>query len=452
MTESADPVIDHGARRGRALRLGFATGVAARALSIVVAFAAVPVVTDTLGQARYGAFALVAGLAALLPFSDLGLGSGLVTALGGATGRDDTREARRLVTAAFAGLVAVAAVLLVVFLVVDQFVDWARLLGLGDQPFAGEVDVAVRVFGVLFLLAVPGTLGTRVLQGLQRTHAANYWQFAAAPLVLVGYLLARAMDGGIAAFAAVAGGVPLVLGIAATAWVFADQPGLRPTREAFDLTATRQLTRLGGLFLVLTVAVAVAFETDSLVLSWVLGPDEVAVYSVTFRLFSLVTMVAALAFAPLWPAFAESLSRGDVDWAKATFRRSVGAGALAAVPTAIVLALVAQPFIRWWVGDSFVPPFALVAGLAVWVTIVSVQMPLSMLLNGAGVVRFQVVAASCMALANLALSITLAHSIGISGPVWGSVVAYVVCTGVPSVLYLRYRFTWRSDHPTQWVT
>jgi O-antigen/teichoic acid export membrane protein len=90
--------------------------------------------------------------------------------------------------------------------------------------------------------------------------------------------------------------------------------------------------------------------------------------------------------------------------------------------------------------------------LAVWVTIVSVQMPLSMLLNGAGVVRFQVVAASCMALANLALSITLAHSIGISGPVWGSVVAYLVCTGVPSVLYLRYRFTWRSDHPTQWVT
>ena len=150
---------------------------------------------------------------------------------------------------------------------------------------------------------------------------------------------------------------------------------------------------------------------------------------------------------PLWPAFSESLARGDAQWAKATLRRAVVLAASLAVPAAVVLALGAQPFIRWWVGEEFVPPASLVIGLAVWVTLVAVQAPAAMLLNGAGVIKFQVVAASVMAVTNLVLSIGLAHAIGVSGPVWGSVIAHTVCSGIPLVLYLRYRFTWQVSEP-----
>jgi O-antigen/teichoic acid export membrane protein len=433
----------HDVRRRRAIRHGLASGLGTRAISIVLTLAAVPVVTGSLGQSQYGAFALVAGLSALLPFSDLGLGSGLVTALGQATGRDDERESRSLVSAALFGLVAVSAALLVVFLALSYWVDWAVVLGLGNQPFAPQVDSATEVFGVLFIVAMPFGLGTRILQGLQRTHVANYWQVLTAPLVLVGYVLVRAWDGGLTAFTAVAGGVPLVVGAACTTAVLAKNAGLRPHRRALELVAARQLLRLSWLFLVLTLAVAVAFETDSLVISWVLGPDAVAVYSVTFRLFALVTLVAGLAFAPLWPAFAEALSRGDQAWAKRTLRRSVAWGAALSVPAVAALAVVAGPFISWWVGDQFVPPASLTVALAVWVCLVASQMPMVMLLNGAGVVRFQVVAATCMAVANVVLSILLARAVGVSGPVWGSVLAHTLCSGVPTLLYLRYRFTWR---------
>lgn len=437
--------VEHAAtRRAQALRHGFSSGVLARGTSVACTFLSVPVVTGALGQSRYGAFAVIAGLAALLPFSDLGLGGGLVTALGAATGREDLTEQRRIVTAALLGLIAAAAVMLALFTAAGLVVDWSRPLGLSAEPFAGDVDRATAVFGTLFLVAVPGTLGTRLLQAVQRTHVANYWQLTVAPLTLLGYLLARSMGAGLPAFAAVAGGVPLVVGVACTTWVLATHPVLRPRRDAFDLTTCRHLLRLGSLFFVLTVAVAVAFETDALVLSWVLGPDAVAIYSVTFRLFALVTVVAALAFAPLWPAFAEALSRGDVPWARRTVWRSMKAGALWSLPAAALLVLLARPLVQWWVGAAFAPPLGLSVALGVWVVLVATQMPLVMLLNGAGVVRFQVVAATCMAVTNLALSVVLAHVVGVSGPVWGSVIAHTVCSGIPMLVYVRRRFDWTA--------
>jgi hypothetical protein len=59
-----------------------------------------------------------------------------------------------------------------------------------------------------------------------------------------------------------------------------------------------------------------------------------------------------------------------------------------------------------------------------------------MLLNGAQVMRFLVVTAVVMATANILLSIALTARIGISGVVWGSVIAYTLFTLIPSWVYL----------------
>jgi len=437
----------HQLLRRRAIRHGFGSGLAVRGVTLVLTFAAVPVATSALGQAQYGAFALVAGLASLLPFSDLGLGNGLVTALGHATGRDDVRQSRSLVSGAAVGLVVVAALLLALFVVISGFVSWSRVLGLAGEPFASDVNTATELFGVLFIVGVPFSLGMRVLQGLQQTHLANYWQLPTAPLVLGGYLAVRSAGGGLIAFTFVVGVVPLLVNAACTFVVLHRHHELRPHRHSLDITTTRMLVRWGGLFLVLTVAAAVAFETDSLVISWVLGPNAVAVYSVTFRLFALISLVASLAFAPLWPAFAESLSRGDVGWVKQTLRRSVTWALVLSIPAAVLLVAGCDTFIRWWVGGSFVPPTSLAVACAVWVVLAASELPLVMLLNGAGVIKFQVIAASLMAVSNLLLSIVLARVIGVAGPVWASVIAHTICSAIPMVWYLRRRFSWSVRVP-----
>jgi len=144
----------------------------------------------------------------------------------------------------------------------------------------------------------------------------------------------------------------------------------------------------------------------------------------------------------LWAAFAEALSRGDVAWVRQTVWRSVGVGLAGSAVACAALVVVANPVIDAWVGPAYRAPVGLLVAMAAWTVLQSAQMPMSMLLNGAGVVTFQAVAAIVMAVTNLGLSIVLTRAWGISGPVWGSVIAHTLCAAIPVLFYLRFRFRW----------
>jgi O-antigen/teichoic acid export membrane protein len=138
----------------------------------------------------------------------------------------------------------------------------------------------------------------------------------------------------------------------------------------------------------------------------------------------------------LWPAYREALSRGDITWVRRTFRRSIQLSLSVAGLVSAVLVVIGVPLIAIWVGGTVDPTFGLILAVGVWTTLSAVGTALAMLLNGAQVMRFLVMTAVVMATANILLSIALTARIGISGVVWGSVIAYTLFTLIPSAVYL----------------
>jgi O-antigen/teichoic acid export membrane protein len=167
-----------------------------------------------------------------------------------------------------------------------------------------------------------------------------------------------------------------------------------------------------------------------------LGPSAVAEYAVVSKLFLIPAVLVSLAVAPLWPAYREALSRGDIAWIHRTFRRSIGLSLSVAGLSSAVLVVIGVPLIAVWVDGTITPSFGLILAVGVWTTLAAVGTALAMLLNGAQVMRFLVVTAVVMATANILLSIALTARIGISGVVWGSVIAYTLFTLIPSWVYL----------------
>ena len=96
-----------------------------------------------------------------------------------------------------------------------------------------------------------------------------------------------------------------------------------------------------------------------------------------------------------------------------------------------------QTLIRWWVGDELVPPVSLLVAFALWTVYSLALTQCSYLLNAAAVVGPQIVMAVAMAVVNIPLSIVLTHELGIVGPLYGSLIAHVVCAGVPTVVLVR---------------
>ena len=106
------------------------------------------------------------------------------------------------------------------------------------------------------------------------------------------------------------------------------------------------------------------------------------------------------------------------------------------VPIAITLTAFGNPIARFWVGPEIDPSLLLLGSLGVWTLINALTGPLAMFLNGIGVVRFQVVCSTAMAIMNIALSIILTHYIGVAGVVLGSVISMTICVLIPIFLYL----------------
>src|SRR5262249_55824468 len=101
----------------------------------------------------------------------------------------------------------------------------------------------------------------------------------------------------------------------------------------------------------------------------------------------------------------------------------------------VVLFLFSDFVIGLLTGNRVTPPIGLVVGAAIWATVSAGFNAVSMLFNAASIVRFQVIVASIMAATSIIASIVLAKSIGVSGIIWGTLGAYMVCSALPIVWY-----------------
>jgi O-antigen/teichoic acid export membrane protein len=163
-------------------------------------------------------------------------------------------------------------------------------------------------------------------------------------------------------------------------------------------------------------------------------PPSSQSYALPLRLFLLAPTAVTLLVTPLWPAYGEALARRDLPWVQATLRRSLGAAIGLTVLPSLALVVLARPILHLWVGPEVDPPLSMLVAMALWAVVSSVSNALAMFFNGANAIRFQVIIAIGMAVSNLILSIILVQSIGIAGPMWGSVAAQTLVVLVPELI------------------
>jgi len=426
------------AERHRRVALSAISSGLVWATSVVTGLVMVPVVLHYLGAERYGVFATITAIAGLVGWADLGLGNGLISEVAVAQGRDDSDSTARAVSTAFFALLGLAVVLAAGFAAVYPFVPWESIFNVSGDAASG-VGAAAAAFAVGVFLALPLGVVQRAEVGMQEMFVANVWQAMGRLLGLAGIILAVAVGASLP-YLVLALAVAPALALAGNGvdLFFRRRPWLRPSLKRVERDVAGALLRIGSLFFVLQIAIAVAYESDALVLTQILGPTAVTTYSVTMRVFLVVPALANFVLAPLWPAYGEAISRGDVHWVRQTLRRAIRGGLLLTVPGAAVLALVARPFIAAWAGVE--SPYLLICAAAIWVIVMTLGAVIAAFLNGARVIRAQIVAAVTMMIANLGLSIVFTHWLGVSGVIWGSiaaegaVVVVLLVVVVPSVV------------------
>jgi O-antigen/teichoic acid export membrane protein len=416
-------------------------GVSARGIGLLITLITIPLAVGYLGAEQYGVWATISALSTMLLFADFGLGNGLLSAVARAHGTDDRAVGRRAVSSAFVMLIVIGGVLVVAFALAYPITPWAEIANVSTPEAAAEVGPAILAFFICFVVSLPLGLVQRVQYGYQEGFEVGVWTAIGSVISLIALIAAIRANATLPWLVlSLAGGPAIGLALNTVVVFFRRHPDLRPRLRLATRRAAGELVRVGLLFFVLQLAVAIAFQSNVVVAAQLIGPAAAAEYSVVLRLFFIVPNILWMALLPLWPAYGEATGRGDVRWMRRTVVRStVAAVGITALTSALLVAF-GGDVLRLWVGPIFDPSFALLLGMAVWAVVSTAGTSIAMLLNGASVMAFQAAVAVVMAVASIAASIILGSIFGLAGVIWGTLLAYIVCNAIPILWYLPRLF------------
>ena len=418
-----------------------ATTLGARAITVATSLISIPLTYRYLGAERYGIWMVLTSLIGAMTFADLGIGNGLINAISEAHGKDDHELARRHLTSALILLVAIAAVVCSVGLASYPFIPWTHVFNVKSDAIAAEGAKAFLVLFLWFVANIPLGVVSRTQAGFQEGYWSQAVAAAGSILSLAALLVVVVVKGSLPllVFASTFG---MILSVCANAFVlFSRRPWLLPHLESFHAESAKRILRLGVMFFALQIAASLGYNSDNIVITQILGVAAVSVYAVPQKLFSVVSILVGIGLGPMWPAYGEAFARGDTEWVRRTFWASFRWSVTAVGPVCALLVLIGPTVIGMAMGRSLQIPLSLFIVLGVWATVATASNAMSVLLNGASVLRGQTIVAVIAGSSNLALSIFLTRRFGVIGVCLGSIISQLVITIPAYALLIKGLFS-----------
>lgn len=379
--------------------------VASKGSAMAVMVLSVSLTIPYLGAQRFGIWMTIASFAGMLTFLGLGVGNALTNHVASRSAQSDAAMLRRAVSGGLGLLLMIGLVVGAALWLLAAWLPWAKLIKVEDASLLLEAQSAAKLFALLFGLNLFTTGIQSVFAGLQRSFE----------VYLVSALGSVASLGALWWAAQAQAGLPVLLAVTLgiQSLSFLLLLGLLVKRKLFALTEidlavrneTSDLIRIGGLFFVLQVGTMIGWGADALIISSTLGPAAVAVYSIAQRLFQFVTQPLAMMNAPLWGAYADAHSRGDVAFIRRTFRASMWLTLGVALSGATILFFSSEWLLHYWTGGKVLVPTLLLGLVALWAVLECCGVAFAMFLNGVQVVKQQVIVVSVFCILVLPLKI-----------------------------------------------
>ncbi|HVX66114.1 MAG TPA: hypothetical protein VHA11_05920 [Bryobacteraceae bacterium] len=377
------------ARRDRRARQTAQASLASKGVSYGARLLSIPLALRLLGPAPYGLWLTAGSLIGWLNFADLGLGSGLVSAVAAAQGRSDSRVVERLVSTAFAASFAVALLLAAAVLALAGTDLAVRLLGAGAEPrLAAQARGLLILLGCLFAASFALSPVNHLCAALQEGYRAHLASIAAtlASLVLLGALWFSGAS--LMGFALAMGLPQLAATLLVAAFLFGGaHRALRPRLAAIEWRSLAAIFSQGGpLFLVTLSDVCVVYSINVLVAER-FGAAEVPRVAVPLSICLVFVNICAGITQPYWPACVEAAARRDWTWIRSAAVRIVRTNAAVLGVGALGTVLLGRVFLSYWAGPAALPSQALLNALAIYALAQAFSYATGILLMGLGCLK-----------------------------------------------------------------
>ncbi len=202
--------------------------------------------------------------------------------------------------------------------------------------------------------------------------------------LIIIYILSLTMKGALILMGFVLSVVPVIVLLVATFFLFRGKYRfLRPGLKNIRWKHSHSLLGLGVKFFVIQIAAIILFTTSNIIITQILGAEDVTIYNIAFKYFQVPVMLYGIIMTPIWSAVTDAYTRKDFAWLKNTLTKLNQFSVVFFV--GIILMLVISPYVySYWIGDNIIIPFAVSAAMALYASINVFLSPYSQFINGMG--------------------------------------------------------------------
>lgn len=414
--------------RIRRLMLGSIMSMLHKALTMLTPLITIRITFSYLGQEVYGLWTAITTFFTMFTFADLGLGNGLQTELSRASGQENfDKKAQKIISSAFAMLILVAVVILLIFLGIYPYLDWAKLVNATSESTKNLASLVVLAIFIPRVINIPLSLVQRIQLALQDSYNSYLWQIIGSILSLISIVLIAHFNLGSLFLIFISTFIPvLVLFINLLFYFLFIRKDLRPSIKKIDKKIVTRLLSTGIYFLVLSVLTTIGLSLDNFIVAKVISLDESAIYSILFKIVHMISTLSTMVTSLLWGANGEAMGRGDFIWVKNTTNRvSVLALIISTIASFLILVFI-NPIISLLVGIKTSVSLVLVIGMCIFEIIISVTSPFFMILNASNNVRIQILLFSLYTPVSFVLKYYLANLHGSTVIPWVGVFSYTL--------------------------
>lgn len=381
-------------------------------IGILISLALVPLTIKYLGNTSYGLWATILSIISWINYFDIGIGNGLRNHLAREITVKNYKESREYIMTAYGSVAFISIIILLALTILFKVSNWNSIFNIEsytNQELFLIMLVNLGFIAMNFVLKIVAT----IYYSLQKSSTVGLIQILNQLFNLIGiYSLYKIEYAQSLLGISVAYGLSMVLSnIIFTLILFIKNKELIPKFKDFKYDKVKSLSGLGIKFFIIQIASMIIFTTDNMIITKLLGPQEVTPYNVTFKVFSIVIMLHSIIITPLWSAITKAYAEKDIEWLKRVLKKLNQMNILIIIAI-VIINLLFSFLIKIWIGEEVLIPKLMVYMFSLYTILSIFCNNYAYYFNGLGEIDFQLRIAVVQGIVNIPISIFFAKYLG----------------------------------------
>lgn len=399
-----------------------------KGVSIITSFILVPLTIHYLNPVNYGIWLTLYSVISWFGLLDIGLGNGLRNKFAEALANNDTQSAKIYVSTAYAMLSIIMGSACVLFLLINQYLDWPHILNVDSGKIFELRKVMAVLFG-FFCMQLVIKLISSILLADQRTALAGVINTIASVIsLLVVFILTKTTSESLLYLATSIGLINIIVPIVVSIWFYRTHyKDYTPSIKYVDFKYAKNLMSVGIMFFLFQSTALIVVATDNIIISRLMGAESVTPYNIALKYLSPITVGFTLISAPLWSAYTEAHTLNDMDWIKRITKKMIKIWVIVFLATIPFVAISGYAYNLWVGREVVVPSLQLTICAAIYVLISSWNQIFGNFINGVSKMKVGFYLAIITAIINIPLCIFFSKYLnwGLSGIIIASSVSLI---------------------------